>query len=63
MDWFLLATALIAILVFIIANIYFLAHYAHPNDTRFGSSIPMRIFVVITIHGILNINLDLWIHY
>lgn len=46
MNWYLLGFAIAIIVSMIIANIYFLAHYAHPNDTWFGRSIPMRILVV-----------------
>lgn len=40
------AITVIFVVMLLIGNIYFLAHYAHPNDTNFGKSIPMRILVV-----------------
>ena len=46
MDWYALVVALTFLLVMLIGNIYFLAHSAHPNDTKFGSNIVMRIVVV-----------------
>lgn len=47
LDWYILGAAIIFFFLIIIGNIYFLAKYAHPKDTPFGSSIPMRIIVVL----------------
>lgn len=65
MDWYLLGAAIALTVVLIIFNIYFLAHYAHPNDTLFGQSILMRMFVVRLFHICLTflLNIGLWIHY
>ena len=46
MDWYFFAVVMTMVLVILLGNTYFLAHNAHPNDTKFGSSILMRIFVV-----------------
>ena len=46
MDWYFFAVVMTMVLVILLGNTYFLAHNAHPNDTKFGSSIVMRIFVV-----------------
>ena len=46
MDWYFLAVALVLLLVILIANTYFLAHNAHPQDTKFGSNMGMRVLVV-----------------
>lgn len=44
--WYVLGAALVFFVVIFVGNIYFLASYAHPNDTPFGKSILMRIVVV-----------------
>jgi hypothetical protein len=46
MDWYAFAVAIALLIAVIIGNIYFLAYNAHPNDTKFGSNIIMRILVV-----------------
>jgi len=50
MDWYSLIAYLSCIFVLLVANIYFLAHNAHPNDTKFGSHFGMRIVVVPLSH-------------
>ena len=46
MDWYYLTASLSCLFVLLIGNVYFLAHNAHSNDTKFGSNIGMRIIVV-----------------
>ncbi len=46
MDWYFLAVALVLLIVIMIANTYLLAHNAHPQDSKFGSNIFMRVVVV-----------------
>jgi hypothetical protein len=47
LDWYVLGAALVALVVIFISNLYFLASYAHPKDTPFGSSKIMRFLVVL----------------
>lgn len=47
LNYYILGVAVVFLILIIIACIYFLAYYAHPNDTPFGSSKLMRAFVVI----------------
>jgi LMBR1 domain-containing protein 1 len=47
LEWYILGAALVFFVIIVIGNIYFLAKYAHPKDTPFGSSIFMRIVVVL----------------
>eukprot|EP00347_Sterkiella_histriomuscorum_P002802 403366747 len=46
MDWYTVSVAIICLIILLIANIYFLANNAHPNDSPFGQNIIMRILVV-----------------
>jgi hypothetical protein len=46
MDWFILAYSIVFIVLLIVGNVYWLAHYAHPKDTAFGQSILIRALVV-----------------
>jgi hypothetical protein len=45
-DWYMLVVSFVVLAILIIGNIYYLAHFAHPNDTPFGKSLPMRALVV-----------------
>lgn len=52
MDYFVLVCGIIVLVVMLIGNVYFLAHNAHSNDTKFGSNIIMRIIVVTYIDSL-----------
>ena len=45
-DPFLLAVTLVMTVVLIIANIYFVAKFAHPADAAFGSSTACKAVIV-----------------
>ena len=46
-DPFLLSLVLIATIILIIANLYFIAHYSHHADSAFGSSSLTKFFVML----------------
>lgn len=45
-DPFLLTVTIIMTIVLIIGNIYFIAKYAHPADSAFGSSTACKAVIV-----------------
>lgn len=46
-DPFLIIVILIMIIVLIIVNIYIIAHYSHPLESKFGESLFAKIIIVI----------------
>ena len=36
MDWYTIGVAIALLIALLVANIYFMAHNAHPNDSPFG---------------------------
>lgn len=60
---YIIVVSIVFLIISFIANLYFLAHYAHPNDTAFGQSKIMRLFAV-KYHSISHFFiLDHWINY
>ncbi|CDW87933.1 UNKNOWN [Stylonychia lemnae] len=63
MDWYTIGVAIALLIILLVANIYFMAHNAHPNDSPFGQNIIMRILVVfgftISYTPILMVPLDI----
>jgi len=45
-DPFLLAVTLIMTILMIVGNLYFVAKYAHPADSAFGSSTACKTIIV-----------------
>jgi hypothetical protein len=45
-DPFLLAVTLVMTVILIIGNLYFVAKYAHPADSAFGSSTACKAIIV-----------------
>ena len=45
-DPFLLTITLIMVIVLLVANVYFVAHFAHYNDSSFGSSTACKAVIV-----------------
>ena len=45
-DPFLLAVTIIMTLILIVGNLYFVAKYAHPSDSAFGSSTFCKAIIV-----------------
>jgi len=48
-NFILLGIIIMALVIFVVFNIYFYAYYAHSNETWFGSSLGMKIVVVISL--------------
>jgi hypothetical protein len=55
-DPFLLVITLVMAVLIVIANVYFIAYYAHASDRAFGSSTALKVIVVmlLSINNILN---------
>ena len=60
-DWYMIGVAIIVAVMLILGNIYYLAYYAHPNDTPFGKSIKMRIMVVKILKNTYIFNLSFYL--
>jgi len=55
-DVYLLVAAIAFVVVILITNTYFLAHFAHPNDTKFGSH-PLNKILVVSMNDLQVIGL------
>ena len=47
-DPFLLTVTLVMSVILIVGNLYFVAKYAHPSDSAFGSSTACKAIIVST---------------
>lgn len=45
-DPFLLAVTLVMTVILIVSNVYFVAKFAHPADSAFGSSTACKVVIV-----------------
>ena len=45
-DPFLLTVTLVMTILLIVGNIYFVAKFAHPSDSAFGSSMACKVVIV-----------------
>ncbi len=48
MDYFVIVVFALIFLMTLVVSLYFVAHNAHPNDTKFGSSFCIRFFIILS---------------
>jgi hypothetical protein len=59
-DPFLLTLTLIMTILLIVANVYFVAYYAHASDKAFGSSTACKVIVVLNFLFASNLNSNIF---